>query len=271
MHAFELDAAALERLADDEVAALRRDGLREGDSIGWLGLNHPRALALLSACERLGLRYVPLNWRLAAPELAALARHAGLQRLLHDEAMGDLARQVIAQAGLPLPRAGDHQAGDLMLVYTSGTTGEPKGAIHTAASMRANVEIAIDAQRLDAATRTLAVLPLFRPVHPGAADAGGRRPRAAACALRRSGMAARRGELARHHQPAGPGDDARADRAPGVARRRPVVARLRQQRLADRAACADRCLPRARRAGVPGLRFHRDRPGDDRAAARGGR
>ena len=161
MQAFELDAAAVERLADDEAAVLQRDGVQAGDSIGWLGHNHPRALALLRACERLGLRYVPLNWRLAAPELVAIARHAGLQRLLHDESMQAVAQQVRHDAALPLPRAEGHEAGDLMLVYTSGTTGQPKGAIHTAAAMRANIDAAIDAQDLDANTRTLAVLPLF--------------------------------------------------------------------------------------------------------------
>ena len=136
---FEFDALAIERAADVEQAALRRLGVREGDSIGWLALNHPRAIALLRACQRIGARYVPLNWRLTGAELAAIARHAGLQHLLHDEAMAALAAQVRALVDLPQPHAPGHEAGDLMLVYTSGTTGEPKGAIHTAAAMRANI------------------------------------------------------------------------------------------------------------------------------------
>ena len=158
---FEFDALAIERAADVEQAALRRLGVREGDSIGWLALNHPRAIALLRACERIGARYVPLNWRLTGVELAAIARHAGLQHLLHDEAMAALAAQVCALVELAQPSAPGHAVGDLMLVYTSGTTAEPKGAIHTAAAMRANIAAAIDAQGLEAATRTLAVLPLF--------------------------------------------------------------------------------------------------------------
>ena len=158
---FEFDAAAIERAADVEQAALLRLGVHEGDSIGWLALNQPRALALLRACERIGARYVPLNWRLAVPELAAIVRHAGLQHLLHDEATAALAAQVHSLAALPQPRAPGHEPGDLMLVYTSGTTGQAKGAIHTAAAMSANIAAAIDAQGLDAATRTLAVLPLF--------------------------------------------------------------------------------------------------------------
>jgi fatty-acyl-CoA synthase len=158
---FEFDDRAIEAAAVDEETRLREAGARDGDSIGWLALNHPRALALLRACRRLGLRYVPLNWRLAAPELAAIVRHAGLQLLWHDEAMRPLAERVHGLVALPQERAAGQRAGDLMLVYTSGTTGEPKGAIHTAAAMQANVAAAIDAQNLDASTRTLAVLPLF--------------------------------------------------------------------------------------------------------------
>jgi fatty-acyl-CoA synthase len=158
---FELDDRAIERAADAELVVLRAAGARAGDSIGWLALNGPRAIALLRACERLGARFVPLNWRLAAPELAAIVAHAGLQRLWHDEAMRPLAEQVAGLVDLPQPCAPGHRAGDLMLAYTSGTTGAPKGAIHTAVAMQANIAAAIDAQGFDASTRTLAALPLF--------------------------------------------------------------------------------------------------------------
>jgi fatty-acyl-CoA synthase len=158
---FEFDAAAVERAADVEADVLRRLGVREGDSIGWLALNQPRSLALLRACERLGARFVPLNWRLTAGELAAIVRHAGLQSLMHDDAMAALAARVRALAPMPQPHAPGHESGDLMLVYTSGTTGQLKGAIHSGTAMRANIAAAIDAQRFDGATRTLAVLPLF--------------------------------------------------------------------------------------------------------------
>jgi fatty-acyl-CoA synthase len=158
---FEFEDQVIERAADAEASALHDAGVQAGDSIGWLALNHPRALALLRACSRLGVRYVPLNWRLAAPELATIVRHADLQLLWHDEAMRPLAERVRRLVELPRERAAGHRADDLMLVYTSGTTGEPKGAIHTAAAMQANSAAAIDAQDFDAATRTLAVLPLF--------------------------------------------------------------------------------------------------------------
>jgi fatty-acyl-CoA synthase len=153
--------ADLAREVDATVARLRADGVGAGDSVGWLGLNTPAMLAALFACEAIGARFVPLNWRLAAAELAVIAGHAGLQRLHVDEALRPLGDAVRALVPLPQPRAPRHVAGDLMLVYTSGTTGRPKGAIHTAAGMVANVDAAIDAQGFDERTRALAVLPLF--------------------------------------------------------------------------------------------------------------
>jgi fatty-acyl-CoA synthase len=159
--AHDLVAADIAATTEVEAAALRATGIGPGDSVGWLALNSPRALALLAACEQVGARYVPLNWRLAPAELAAQVRHAGLQTLLHDDAQAPLAADVAALAPLPLQRAAGHRDGDMMLVYTSGTTGEPKGAIHTAAGMRANIAMAIATQGLSAHTRALALLPLF--------------------------------------------------------------------------------------------------------------
>lgn len=157
----EFDATDVERAADDEQAALLARGVVAGDSVAWLAHNSLRGLALLQACRQMGARYVPLNWRLAAAELANIAAHANLQHLLHDQAHARLAAEVLALAPLPRPRAADHRPGDLMLVYTSGTTGSPKGAIHTWSGMQANMAAAVDCQDLDASTRTLAVLPMF--------------------------------------------------------------------------------------------------------------
>jgi fatty-acyl-CoA synthase len=159
--AIDLTAADVARAADAEADALRALGLGAGDTVAWLGLNGLRPLALLEACGRLGARYLPLNGRLAGMELGLIVQHADVQGLLHDEAHAELAAAVQAIAALPRARAEGHRPGDRLLVYTSGTTGQPKGAIHTAAGMAANIAAAIDAQGLDASTRALAVLPLF--------------------------------------------------------------------------------------------------------------
>ena len=161
MLAWTLDRDEIAACAAEELVALRAAGVHAGDAVGWLGLNSPRPLALLQACRDLGARFVPLNTRLATAELAAIARDAGLQHLLHDDAMRSPAQAVVAQVGLPLPPAPGHEDGDVLLVYTSGTTGAPRGAVHTRDGMAANIAAAIDAQQFDAGSRALAVLPLF--------------------------------------------------------------------------------------------------------------
>ncbi|MFZ2653175.1 MAG: AMP-binding protein [Burkholderiaceae bacterium] len=153
----------LERI-EAATRTLRAENLPVGAAIAWLGLNSPEMLATLFACARLGLVFVPLNWRLAAPELAAIVQHAGARRLLGTPEFAALADQV--RSSCPSPATAPAEAGlfgaaDLLLVYTSGTTGEPKGAVHTQANVLANITAAIDAQDFDATTRVLAVLPLF--------------------------------------------------------------------------------------------------------------
>lgn len=155
-------------LADDQAARWEAQGLGAGQCIGWLGHNSPAMLAGLLACARLGAVFVPLNWRLAPAELVVIADHAGLAALAHTPELADLADQVRAGAGLAAGDAPGQAAaqaptrpGDVLLVYTSGTTGQPKGALHTQAGMLANIDMAVAVQGFTAAERVLAVLPLF--------------------------------------------------------------------------------------------------------------
>ncbi len=154
------------RLVPDALSAaalqhLQADGVQRGCIVAWLGHNSWDLLATLVACERLGAVLLPLNTRLAATELAAIVSHAGASHLLGTPDMGDLAAAVFAAATWAAGPAPDVQPGDLLLVYTSGTTGQPKGAMHTVAGLQANAVAAIAAQGLDARSRVLAVLPLF--------------------------------------------------------------------------------------------------------------
>lgn len=146
---------ALHREIDGWRERLSERAIARGLAFGWLGLNSVSMLAALFACARLHARFVPLNWRLAAHELRTIAAHAGLTGWHADSAFEAL--EGVA------PTAGPPHLGhdDLLLVYTSGTTGAPKGALHTQAAMVANIDAAIDAQGFDKTTRTLAVLPLF--------------------------------------------------------------------------------------------------------------
>ena len=62
-------AQLLDRV-DRLAAALRSGGLKHGDRICFVGVNHPAALETWLAASRLGAIHVPLNFRLAGPELA---------------------------------------------------------------------------------------------------------------------------------------------------------------------------------------------------------
>jgi fatty-acyl-CoA synthase len=156
-----LERAVPAHLTAAALQHLQHGGVQRGAIVAWLGHNSWDLLATLAACERLGAVLLPLNWRLAAAELAQILRHAGAGHLMGTPEMEALAAEVLAQTTLtPGPAAGV-QGGDLLLVYTSGTTGRPKGAMHTVAGMQANAVAAIAAQGLDARSRVLSVLPLF--------------------------------------------------------------------------------------------------------------
>ena len=164
-----LDGPTLAADVGDAARALQARGVHSGDIVAWLGHNSLAMLLNALACQRLGAVWMPLNWRLALPEMQQQLLHAGAAHLCHDE---PFATTAAALTSALQPTAGDTggaqtgvqagvQAGDTLLVYTSGTTGAPKGAMHTLVGVLANAQAAIDAQGLDSATRALCVLPLF--------------------------------------------------------------------------------------------------------------
>jgi fatty-acyl-CoA synthase len=155
-----LSYSALDALVTQRCDELRAARLGAGDFIGWLGLNSPQVLATLLACSRLGAVFVPLNWRLAPPELAAIVAHSGLSVLQATPELALLADQVRVLAPPSGPTA-PAQPGDLLLVHTSGTGGHARGAMHTQAGLLANIDIACEVQGIEASSRVLSVLPLF--------------------------------------------------------------------------------------------------------------
>ena len=74
------------RFFAERIAALARAlksqlGVRRGDRVAVLAMNHPDYLMLLYACARLGAMLVPLNWRLAVPELMFILTDAEVRAL----------------------------------------------------------------------------------------------------------------------------------------------------------------------------------------------
>ena len=163
----------------DHAAARLAHGLRvgAGDRVAYLGLNRVDEVVLLFALARLGAILVPLNFRLAPPEWQAVLRDARPAALLHDADWADAARALGGDAGIATlalealaaaggrpppagPPCGEPEA-PVLLVYTSGTTGRPKGALHTQANLLANMAAAAAVQGMTPRDRVATVLPLF--------------------------------------------------------------------------------------------------------------
>ncbi|MDB5511189.1 MAG: putative ADP-producing CoA ligase, feruloyl-CoA synthetase [Enterovirga sp.] len=179
-----------DRIARAASGLAHQLGVRAGDRVAVLAHNHPDTLVLLYACARLGAMLVPLNWRLAEPELAWILDDAAPRVLFADAAFEATARSIAAartegaaSSGLEVltigdaadglgrlcrvqPQgAGDPPRGDLsaplLLVYTSGTTGRPKGAVLTQEALVWNGVMSQHMHGLTADDHVLTVLPFF--------------------------------------------------------------------------------------------------------------
>ncbi|MGV9878008.1 acyl-CoA synthetase [Streptomyces sp. NPDC003006] len=166
--------------------ALRALGTGRGDRVAYLGANHPAFLETLFAAGTLGAIFVPLNTRLAAPELAYNLSDSGCTVLIHAPEQTEAAEAAAAQAGVhhrvalrgahdgalayeDLLADGGVEALDVsvaldepcMILYTSGTTGRPKGAVLSHANIVWNsVNVLVDTD-LSADEVALVVAPLF--------------------------------------------------------------------------------------------------------------
>jgi fatty-acyl-CoA synthase len=169
------------------AAALAGLGVTVGDRVAWTGGNHPSALETLYACGQLGAIWVPVNARLTPPEARYVLDHAGATVVVHGRDHGELAdalRDVVptwvaaepptagGTASLPyeeLLAAADPEPRDqpvglddpCLIMYTSGTTGRPKGAVLTHGNMTWNAVNQLLGFDFGQEERTLALAPLF--------------------------------------------------------------------------------------------------------------
>jgi len=179
----------LNRRVNQLSRMLQGMGLEHGDRCAILAYNCLEFVEVLFAAAKLGLIVVPLNWRLAAAELAFILTDSGTETLFFDSDFAGTVENLKGQSPLRRfisigqkelsgvtsyekalagqrddePEAGQRVDLDTphIIMYTAGTTGRPKGAVlgQGASFWNAvNMSLCIDLTSQD---RTLTVLPLF--------------------------------------------------------------------------------------------------------------
>jgi acyl-CoA synthetase (AMP-forming)/AMP-acid ligase II len=159
--------------------ALGEHGVRPGDRVAILAMNELEYTEVLVGCMRAGAALVPLNYRFAAPELEFVLENSGASLLICGPGLADAAAQLrlptwqlggsyeealgAAAAGA---RDGDAPAPQdagaaVQILYTSGTTGRPKGAVLTAAGLHARLNMFAVETGVSADGVLVQALPMF--------------------------------------------------------------------------------------------------------------
>jgi fatty-acyl-CoA synthase len=182
-----LSYGALSARIGQTARALKAEfGVSRGDRVAILSLNRPDYLVLLYACARLGAMLVPLNWRLALAEQLFILSNASVKILVLEQAFAEILPAL--QSSLPgtcvvgldfSPPQGSAidqllagARGDgrnphtdltcpLLIVYTSGTTGRPKGAVLRQEALLWNGVMSQHMHGLTSDDHILTVLPFF--------------------------------------------------------------------------------------------------------------
>ena len=169
------------------ASALSSRGIGPGDRVAYLGDNHPSFLETLFASAVLGAVFVPLNTRLASVELAFALQDSASAVLVYSQHLAAVAMAAAEEAKLdkvivvegtgsetaedyetvlgdtePLTDDADVSHDDAALIlYTSGTTGKPKGAVLTHGNLTWNSFNVLIDYDLVSTDRALMVSPLF--------------------------------------------------------------------------------------------------------------
>ncbi len=146
----EHSAGALLSQANRYVHALRELGLQVGDSVAAVLPNGVRPVELYLAALQAGWYYVPINYRLSAPEIAYIIADSGAKAVVTHERFATVVAAAVEETGVPVEARlafghvpgfsdaaavlaavpdtlPDDRAAGAAMHYTSGTTGKPKG------------------------------------------------------------------------------------------------------------------------------------------------
>jgi long-chain acyl-CoA synthetase len=179
-----LTYAELDQRSSRLARALLAAGIGRGSRVAYLDRTAPEVVELLFAVAKIGAVIVPLNWRLAPAELSVILADSKAQVLIAGASFSEVAEELVAQqrsapdlliAGedgergyerrLALYEAvdpgGRGEASDVVVqMYTSGTTGVPKGVLTTHRNLAAAAETS-PLWRFDSSSVSLTPLPMF--------------------------------------------------------------------------------------------------------------
>jgi acyl-CoA synthetase (AMP-forming)/AMP-acid ligase II len=169
------------------AGALKSWGIKRGDVVAFLDKNHPACVELTLAAASLGAATAIINFRLAADELDFVLNDCGAKVLIvgaelraavdniadkltavehivsvtPEGADGDEYEALLAGA-TPADRSPDVQSDDVCIImYSSGTTGRPKGVALTQAAMIAHTINAFSGWQMTSEDKNLVAMPLF--------------------------------------------------------------------------------------------------------------
>jgi long-chain acyl-CoA synthetase len=169
---------ALDERSSRLARALRAAGVRAGTRVAHLDRTGPEVVELLFAAAKIGAVLVPLNWRLAPPELERIVADARAPVLVAGPGFAATAAGIADKLAVRVVTTGDEYeawlgeqpgrdpggrgaaADTIVQMYTSGTTGVPKGVLTTHRNLAAAAETS-PLWGFDAASVSLTPLPMF--------------------------------------------------------------------------------------------------------------
>ena len=167
----DLSYAILWERIEEATRALGSRGIVRGDRVAFLGYNNPDMLLLLFALARLGAILVPLNWRLTVAEHRLIVQDCAPRLLFAEPEFAAHAAELGAPVCLILdgkwregeatPDLAGRDDDDMLVMYTSGTTGRPKGAVLRQSALIWNGFNSIHAHDLSQRDHVLSPLPMF--------------------------------------------------------------------------------------------------------------